>query len=37
MDDREFHCKGEFKGLHKGRPNADDVNAATEFAKKIIG
>ncbi|MBP5324524.1 MAG: flavodoxin [Pseudobutyrivibrio sp.] len=37
MDDREFHCKGEFKGLHKGRPNADDVNAAAEFAKKIIG
>ena len=24
MDKREFHCKGEFKGLHKGRPNADD-------------
>ena len=20
-DTREFHCKGEFKGLHKGRPN----------------
>lgn len=37
MDEREFHCKGEFKGLHKGRPNADDVNAAAEFAKKIIG
>ena len=37
MDEREFHCKGEFKGLHKGRPNAEDANAAAEFAKKIIG
>lgn len=37
MDDREFHCKGEFKGLHKGRPNEDDLKAAAEFAKKIIG
>jgi flavodoxin len=36
MDEREFHCKGEFKGLHKGRPNADDVKAAKEFAKKMI-
>ena len=36
MDEREFHCKGEFKGLHKGRPNAGDVKAAKEFAKKMI-
>ncbi len=36
MDEREFHCKGEFKGVHKGRPNDDDVKAAAEFAKKII-
>ena len=35
MDNREFHCKGEFKGLHKGRPNADDIKAAADFAKKI--
>ena len=28
MDEREFHCKGEFKGLHKGRPNEDDLSAA---------
>ena len=35
MDNREFHCKGEFKGLHKGRPNADDLKAAADFAKKI--
>lgn len=37
LDEREFHCKGEFKGIHKGRPNEDDLKAAKEFAKKIIG
>ena len=25
MDEREFHCKGEFKGIHKGRPNEEDL------------
>ncbi len=34
MDDKEFHCKGEFKGIHKGRPNADDVAAAVQFVKQ---
>ena len=34
MDEKEFHCKGEFKGLHKGRPNEDDIKAAVEFAKQ---
>ena len=37
LDDREFHCKGEFKGVHKGRPNAEDLKAAADFAKAIIG
>ena len=36
MDEREFHCKGEFKGIHKGRPNEEDLAAAVEFAKSII-
>ena len=35
MDEREFHCKGEFKGLHKGRPNEEDLQAAAAFARKI--
>jgi flavodoxin len=34
MDEKEFHCKGEFKGLHKGRPNDDDIKAAIEFARQ---
>ena len=36
MDEREFHCRGEFKGVHKGRPNEEDARAAAEFAKKIM-
>ena len=36
MDEREFHCKGEFKGLHKGKPDESDRKAAAEFARKII-
>ena len=37
MDEREFHCKGEFKGLHKGKPDEADLKAAAQFAAKIIG
>jgi len=33
--DREFHCKGEFKGMNKGRPNEEDLKAAREFARSI--
>lgn len=36
VDDREFHCKGEFKGIHKGKPDESDLAAAAEFAKSII-
>lgn len=32
MDEKEFHCKGEFKMLHKGKPDANDLRAAREFA-----
>lgn len=37
MDEREFHCKGEFKGLHKGKPDDADMKAAAEFARAIVG
>lgn len=33
MNENEFHCKGEFKGLHKGKPDENDLRAAAEFAK----
>jgi flavodoxin len=36
MDPREFHCKGEFKGLHQGRPNEEDLSAAAAFARSIL-
>ena len=35
MDAREFHCKGEFKGIHKGKPDEADMKAAAAFARKI--
>ncbi len=35
MMEQEFHCKGEFKGVHKGRPNEADCRAAAAFAGKI--
>ena len=34
VDEKEFHCKGELKALHKGRPNEDDLKAAREFARQ---
>ena len=34
MDEKEFHCKGEFKGIHKGRPNDSDIEAAVQFVKQ---
>lgn len=37
VDEREFHCRGEFKGIHKGKPDAEDCRSAAEFAKKIVG
>ncbi len=36
MDPKEFHCRGEFKGVHKGRPDAEDLKAAAAFAKSFL-
>lgn len=36
MDEREFHCRGEFRGIHKGRPNEEDLKAAAEFAESLM-
>lgn len=35
--EEEFHCRGSFTVMHKGRPNQEDMNAAAAFAKKICG
>lgn len=32
----EFYCRGSFGPMHKGRPDADDLKAAKEFAEKIV-
>ena len=37
VDEREFHCRGEFKGTHKGRPNEEDLLAAEEFVRTFLG
>ncbi|MBR3844535.1 MAG: flavodoxin, partial [Clostridia bacterium] len=32
----EFHCRGQFGKIHKGRPNQTDLDGITEFAQRII-
>ena len=34
--DEEFHSRGEFGPVHKGRPNEKDLAEITDFAKKIM-
>ena len=36
IEEKEFHCKGEFKGIHKGKPDAEDLKAAAAFAQSIV-
>ncbi|MBQ2160747.1 MAG: flavodoxin [Firmicutes bacterium] len=36
IDERNYHCKGQFKFMHKGRPNAEDLEAARNFALDIV-
>lgn len=32
----EFHCRGSFGPMHKGRPDANDLKNAIAFAKEIV-
>lgn len=32
----EFYCRGSFGPMHKGKPDAGDLKAAADFAKKIV-
>lgn len=32
----EFHCRGSFSVMHRNRPNAEDLQNAAAFAKKIV-
>ena len=36
MEEKEFHCRGEFKGVHKGKPDAEDLKAAAAFARSFL-
>ena len=36
LSEKEFHCRGSFKALHKGRPNADDIEAVKAFARGVV-
>ena len=32
----EFHCKGSFKVMYKGKPDEDDLKAVRKFAERIM-
>ena len=34
--DEEFHCRGQFGKIHKGRPNEKDIEEAKKFATHIL-
>lgn len=34
--EREFHCRGQFKKVHSGRPNQEDLCAVRQFACEVI-
>ncbi|MBQ7347602.1 MAG: flavodoxin [Clostridia bacterium] len=34
--DEEFHCRGQFGKVHKGRPNEKDIGDAKKFATHIL-
>lgn len=36
VDEREFHCRGSFAGMHKGKPDDSDCAAVADFARQII-
>ena len=35
--DEEFHCRGQFGRLHKGRPDEKDLADVSAFTKNVIG
>ncbi|PAB57130.1 flavodoxin family protein [Anaeromicrobium sediminis] len=36
MSTDEYHCRGQFTLMHKGRPNAEDLQEAAAFAKRYL-
>lgn len=35
-DEREFHCRGQYKMLHRGRPDQPDLDRLRAFVNEII-
>ncbi len=35
--EEEFHCRGSFAFLHRGRPNEEDLAEAAAFARRVVG
>lgn len=35
VDEREFHCRGAFMALHRGRPNQEDINNFKNWLKTL--
>ncbi len=36
VDSREFHCRGQFSALHRGRPNEKDLQELKEFINQVL-
>ena len=36
VSDAEFHCKGSFQMLHKGKPDSEDIRTVKAFAKSAM-
>ncbi|MBQ9773961.1 MAG: flavodoxin [Clostridia bacterium] len=34
--DEEFHCRGQFGKIHKGRPNEEDIDDVKRFATDVL-
>lgn len=37
ISEEEFHCRGSFALMHRGRPNEEDCKAVMAFAQKVVG
>lgn len=36
MSEQEYHCRGKFTLMHKGRPNSDDLLELTSFTRSYL-
>lgn len=36
LSEKEFHCKGSFKTMHRGKPDEQDIKAVKKFALQAV-